>query len=154
MVCITGLIGLFTTASSALALILAVYVLGVTQVYGKVSHNHELIWFMALLAVSPCGDALSIDAILSSRKRADLGIIERPGASIVYALPLRFASLLLGIIYFFPGFWKFWTSGFAWAFSDNLKYQMYSKGPSSTAGRHFSGLTGTRGFTKPWRWKP
>jgi predicted DCC family thiol-disulfide oxidoreductase YuxK len=127
IVCITGLIGLFSRASSILALVLALYVLGITQIYGKVSHDHELIWFMAILAVSRCGDGLSIDAILVSRKRADRGIIDPPRPSISYALSLRFASVLLGIIYFFPGFWKFWNAGFGWALSDNLKYQMYSK---------------------------
>jgi predicted DCC family thiol-disulfide oxidoreductase YuxK len=107
--------------------LLALYVMGITQVYGKVSHDHELIWFMAILAVSRSGDALSVDAILESRKRADRGITDPPAPSISYALPLRFASVLLGIVYFFPGFWKFWSTGFAWALSDNLKFQMYSK---------------------------
>ena len=127
VVCITGIIGLFARASSLLALLLALYVLGITQLYGKVSHDHVLIWFMTLLAVSPCSDALSIDAILESRNRADRGVLDPPGPSISYALPLRFAALLLGLIYFFPGFWKFWNVGFGWALSDNLKYQMYSK---------------------------
>src|SRR5262249_2142536 len=55
------------------------------------------------------------------------GITSLPQDSIAYALALRFASVLLGLIYFFPGFWKFWSTGFDWAFSDNLKYHMYSK---------------------------
>jgi predicted DCC family thiol-disulfide oxidoreductase YuxK len=127
LACITGIIGLFARASSLLALLLALYVLGITQFYGKVSHDHVLIWFLTLLAASRCGDALSVDAILMARKRADRGIIDPPRDSISYALPLRFASVLLGFVYFFPGFWKFWNAGFGWALSDNLKYQMYSK---------------------------
>jgi predicted DCC family thiol-disulfide oxidoreductase YuxK len=125
--CIMGMIGLFSRASSAIALVLGLYVLGITQVFGKVSHDQAVIWFLAILAASPCGDALAIDAIWTSRKRADQGITELPGDSISYALPLRFACVLLGVIYFFPGFWKVWNSGFGWALSDNLKYQMYSK---------------------------
>jgi predicted DCC family thiol-disulfide oxidoreductase YuxK len=127
VVCITGFLGIFARASSVVALILALYVMGITQIYGKVSHDHELVWFMAILAASRCGDALSVDAILASRKRADQGITDPPPDSVSYGLPLRFAALLLGIVYFFPGFWKFWTSGFDWALSDNLKFQMYSK---------------------------
>jgi predicted DCC family thiol-disulfide oxidoreductase YuxK len=127
VVCIAGFIGLFARASALLGLLLGLYVFGITQVYGKVSHDHVLIWFMAILAASPCSDALSIDAIFASRKRADRGITEPLPPSISYALPLRFASLLLGLIYFFPGFWKLWGSGFAWALSDNMKFQMYSK---------------------------
>ena len=125
--CILGMIGLFSRASSLVSLALALYVLGITQIFGKVSHDQAVIWFLAILAASPCGDVLSIDAILMSRKRADEGITAPPEASISYALPLRFACVLLGVIYFFPGFWKLWNSGFGWALSDNLKYQMYSK---------------------------
>jgi predicted DCC family thiol-disulfide oxidoreductase YuxK len=125
--CIMGMIGLFSRASSAIAIVLGLYVLGITQVFGKVSHDQAVIWFLAILAASPCGDALAIDAIWTSRKRADQGTTELPGDLISYALPLRFACVLLGVIYFFPGFWKVWNSGFGWALSDNLKYQMYSK---------------------------
>lgn len=127
IVCVTGLLGIFARTSALLAALLGFYVLGITQFYGKVSHIHEYIWFMGLLAVSPCADALAVDAIFSARHRADTGSTELPGDALVYSLPLRFVSLLIGLIYFFPGFWKFWTSGFDWAFSDNLKYQMYSK---------------------------
>jgi predicted DCC family thiol-disulfide oxidoreductase YuxK len=128
VVCITSLVGLFTRTSTLLALLLSLYVLGITQFYGKVSHDHHLVWFLALLAVSRSGDSLSIDAILAAIKSADRGELpERPSVSIIYSLPLRFACLLLGIIYFFPGFWKVWTCGFDWALSENIKYQMYSK---------------------------
>jgi predicted DCC family thiol-disulfide oxidoreductase YuxK len=126
-VCVAGVLGIFARTSALLASVLGFYVLGITQFFGKVSHDHEYIWFLALLAVSPCADALSVDAIFSARKRADWGSTELPSDSLVYSLPLRFASVLIGLIYFFPGFWKFWTCGFDWALSDNLKHQMYSK---------------------------
>ena len=128
VVCITVLVGLFTRTSTLLALILSLYVLGITQFYGKVSHDHHLVWFLAILAASRCGDSLSLDAIFAAIRRADRGELPaRPPVSIAYSLPLRFACLLLGIIYFFPGFWKVWTCGFDWALSENIKYQMYSK---------------------------
>jgi predicted DCC family thiol-disulfide oxidoreductase YuxK len=128
VVCLTSLVGLFTRTSTLLALILSLYVLGITQFYGKVSHDHHLVWFLAILAVSRSGDSLSLDAILAAIRRADKGELPlRPSVSIEYSLPLRFACLLLGIVYFFPGFWKVWTCGFDWALSDNIKFQMYSK---------------------------
>jgi hypothetical protein len=40
---------------------------------------------------------------------------------------LFFARTLLGVIYFFPGFWKLRESGLAWALSDNLAHQMHAK---------------------------
>jgi predicted DCC family thiol-disulfide oxidoreductase YuxK len=42
-------------------------------------------------------------------------------------LPLRFVWLLMGVIYFFPGFWKLWNVGFSWTLSDNMRAQMHFK---------------------------
>ncbi len=127
VVCCMALVGLFTRISTVMALIIGLYVLGVPQFFGKIDHQHHLLWFLALLAVSRCGDALSIDAVFAAWRRADQGSTAPLLPARVYALPLRFAWLLLGVLYFFPGFWKFWTSGFDWAFSDNLKFRMYEK---------------------------
>jgi len=118
VLCLASMLGLCTRVSTIAALILGLYVLGVPQMYGKVNHVHHLVWFNALLAVSRCGDALSIDALLGRRG-------SRPAASRLYALPLRFAWLLLAVVYFFPGFWKLWMGGIDWIFSDNLRFQMY-----------------------------
>ena len=123
----TAMIGLFTRTSAWLTAILGVYVLGIPQFYGKVDHYHHILWFAAILAASRCADVLSLDAVFMSWKRADRGEVEPPSLSTVYALPLRFVWLLFGMMYFFPGFWKLWHSGFDWAFSDNLKYQLYTK---------------------------
>jgi predicted DCC family thiol-disulfide oxidoreductase YuxK len=125
--CVTGILGLFTRTSAVLALIGSFYVLGVPEFYGTVEHYHHLLWFLAILAVSRSGDALSVDAILKIWKRAEKGSATLPPASIVYSLPLRFACLLLGVIYFFPGLWKIRICGFDWAFSENLRYQMYAR---------------------------
>src|SRR6516165_1416599 len=125
--CLLALVGLFSRTSAALAALLALYVLGVPQLYGKVNHYHYLVAFAALLAASPCGDALSYDAVRAAWRRADRGQTAPPAPSMAYALPLRFVWLLVGLIYFFPGFWKLWSSGFDWAFSDNLSLQMHAK---------------------------
>lgn len=123
----TAMIGLFTPISAWLTVILSFYVLGIPQFYGKVDHYHHLLWFAVILSASRCADVLSLDAIFIAWKRSDRGQVEPPGLSKVYGLPLRFVWLLLGIIYFFPGLYKLGGGGFDWAFSDNLKYQMYSK---------------------------
>jgi len=126
LACVTGTIGLFARTSAFFALIGAFYVLGVPEFYGTVEHYHHLIWFLAILAVSPSGDALSVDAFLKT-KRANGRLSALPQPSVVYSLPLRFASLLIGVIYFFPGLWKIRISGFDWAFTDNLRYVMYAR---------------------------
>jgi predicted DCC family thiol-disulfide oxidoreductase YuxK len=125
--CFAAAFGLFTRVSAILCVILGFYVLGIPQFYGKINHYHHLLWFAAILAVSPCADVLSIDAIFSSWKRADAGVTDPPRRSVVYALPLRFVWLVMGAIYFSAGFWKVWTGGYKWAFSDNPKIMMYNK---------------------------
>lgn len=125
--CITAALGLFTRVSTILCFVLGLYVLGIPQFYGKINHYHHLLWFTAILAASPCADVLAIDAVFSSWRRADKGAAGRPGRSQVYALPLRFIWLSMGVIYFSAGFWKVWTSGYKWAFSDNPKIMMYNK---------------------------
>jgi predicted DCC family thiol-disulfide oxidoreductase YuxK len=124
---VTGMIGLFARASAFSCAVLGLYSLGIPQFYGKVDHCHHLLWFCAILAASPCGDFLSIDAIRKGWKRAAGGITDPPGAARAYALPLRIVWLLLGVIYFFPGFWKLWQHGWAWVLSDNLQNKMHLK---------------------------
>jgi predicted DCC family thiol-disulfide oxidoreductase YuxK len=125
--CAACIVGLFTRTSTVISLVLSIYVLGLPQFFGKINHYHHLIWFMAILAVSPCADVLSIDAIFKSWKRADRGQTDPPAASQAYALPLRFVWLLMGVIYFSAGFWKLWTGGYRWAWSDNPRNMMYNK---------------------------
>lgn len=124
--CLCAMLGLFTRVSALLTAIFGLYVLGLPNFFGAVSHYHHLIWFSLILTVSPCADVLSCDAIRAAFKRADQGIIEAPGPSVTYALPLRWIWLLLGLVYFFPGFWKVWDGGIDWVRSDNLKWLMYN----------------------------
>jgi len=120
--CITAFIGLYTRTSAFFVAVLGIYVFGFPGFFGHVYYNHHLIWFSLLLAFSRCSDVLSCDAIIAAWKRKDREEIFSPGEDICYALPLRFIWILIGIIYFFPGFWKIWTSGLDWALSDNVKY--------------------------------
>ncbi len=125
--CIAAIFGIFARFSCLLAALLAIYVLGVPQLYGKVNHYHHLVWFALILAFSRCGDALSIDSIFAAVKRADKGEIEAPAASRAYGLPLRFMMATLALVYFFPGTWKLARGGWDWIFSDNLRIQMFQK---------------------------
>jgi hypothetical protein len=124
-VCVFGMFGLASRSSALIAALLAFYVLGLQQSYGNVSHYHHLIWFALLLAVSRCGDALSLDALLASRPGNWKSRLLGPSPAVIYGVPLRFVWLLFGVIYFFPGFWKFWNCGYAWGLSDNLRLQLY-----------------------------
>lgn len=93
------------------------YLLALGQLSGAVWHDMHLVWMPALLAASPCDEALAYD------HRGTPIEDDSPR----YGLPLTAARLLLGCIYFFPGFHKLHTSGLAWALSDNLRNQMWIK---------------------------
>lgn len=122
---IAGFLGVFSRTSALVCALAGFYALGIPQFYGKVDHNHHLLWFVAILAVSPCGDFLAVDAIVAAWKRANRGVTAPPPPSQAYALPLRFVMLLMGVIYFFPGFWKLWQSGFDWFLTNDLRSQLY-----------------------------
>lgn len=121
---ITGGLGLFSRASFAVVALVGLFFWGPAQTIGSAVHFHHLLWFAALLAVSPCGDALSVDRILARRRGRPLAATE---ASLAHGVPIRAAWLLLGAVFFFPGLWKLLTGGLAWITSDNLRNQMFAK---------------------------
>lgn len=134
--CVLAVLGLWTRVATVVAAVLGLHLLGIPQFFGKVSHYHHLWWAAALLAAAPCGDALSLD----SARRAWRSPGARPGRElrgVRYGLPLRLLWSLLGLVYFFPGLWKFASAGLEWALSDNLRFVMYE---------HWSRL---QGFTPP-----
>ena len=120
--CLAGIVGFYTRTAAVGAAALGLYVLGVPQFFAKISHYHFLWWFAVLLACSPSGDALSIDAVRRAWRFGTQGMPLQ--AARRYALPIQFALLLIGVAYFFPGFWKFAVHGPEWALSDNLKFKM------------------------------
>ena len=124
---LAAILGCFTRVSAVLAVLAAAWSLSVPQLYGKLNHDHHVVWFAALLAVSPCADVLAVDAIWAAWRRADRGVVNPPGLARAYALPIRIIWVLLGLVYFFPGFWKLWSTGLAWVSADNLRHQMFLK---------------------------
>ena len=109
-----ALIGLHARVALTVLALCGTYLLYIPQLAGTVMHMHHLVWFAALLAASPCADALALDAW---RRR------EMPRApSVAYTLPVYAAYALLACVFFFPGFWKLVASGPAWATSDNFRH--------------------------------
>lgn len=111
-----GLLGLLTRVATICAALSGAWLLGLPQMSGQVLHTHHLVWFLVLLAASPCGDALSIDARLGRRPRAE---------AIEYGLPLRIAWVSIGLLFFFAGYWKLAAGGLGWG--DGLGRQMQFK---------------------------
>lgn len=118
----TSFLGIKTRWSILIFTISLFYLFMIPNLYGKVNHNHHLIWFPAILAFSPCADRFSIDAYF---RRKSNKLIHH--ASFHYTLPLILIWILIGLIYFFPGFWKVWSHGLDWALTDNVRNQLYFK---------------------------
>jgi hypothetical protein len=94
------------------------------QFVGKMNHYHHLWLGLAVLTLGPCADALSIDAWWKKRqgRGVDWNLPSR-----IYGLPFVFLWLIMGMTYFFPGYWKFVVGGLDWAFSDNIQLKILAK---------------------------
>jgi hypothetical protein len=116
-------LGLFSRVTVPVSALLAVYVLGLPQFFGKVTHGgHARMLCVLALALSPCGDALSLDALIRRlRGRA------APPPSAAYTLPVRVAWLLVGTTYLFPGLWKLLQSGDLWFSGRQLLAELYRR---------------------------
>jgi len=116
-------IGFRTKLALIVFSIAVLYLFGIPNLYGKINHNHHILWFASILIFSSCSDVLSVDAWLAKRRNSPIQLKSKT----VYGIPFRLIWLLMGLIYFFPGFWKVWTSGLDWALTDNVQNQMYWK---------------------------
>jgi uncharacterized membrane protein YphA (DoxX/SURF4 family) len=124
---ITGalaLVGCLTRASSAVAVVALAYLLAVPHFAGAGFHSHHLLWLGLLVAASPSADALSVDAWRARRRGAAESLVA--GLTIRHGLPLRCAWLVLGLVFLFPGLWK-WSVGPRWALGEALRGQLYWK---------------------------
>ena len=117
-----AMLGVYTRIFGCVAVLLGIWTLGIPQFYGKINHYHHLLWFAAVVALSPSDVVLSVRALLTDTAQ------KYPfRASRIYALPIRIIWLLMGVIYFFPGWWKWIIGGTDWAFSNNLQYLIYTR---------------------------
>ncbi len=115
--CFSIIVGWHTRTALIIATLSALYVLGLPQLSGNIVHHHHEVWFLAVLAASPCADVLALDAEGKPTH----------AASRRHALALLAARWLVAAIFFFPGFWKLRSAGLEWILSDNLRNQMWWK---------------------------
>lgn len=107
----------WTLASSALS---ALLLFALPHFTGGPRHSMHLVWFLAVLAFSPCASRLRLPGWNERRRPA-------PDAAVGCELSLALLRALLAVVYFFPGFWKLAEAGLDWIWSDNLQNQMYAK---------------------------
>jgi hypothetical protein len=117
-----AIVGLFTRIAVPVAALVSIYTGGIANFYFKINHgNHAIVLCALVLAVSPCGDALSLDR-LWQRYRG----YAAPSAGVEYTLPVRFCWLIFGTVYLFPGICKLWDSGDLWLNGKQLKTLLYA----------------------------
>ena len=122
--CVLSLLGLFTRWSISIATLLGFFILGISQLYGKIDHTTPIMWqSMVLLMLIPHNNSvISLDNLIFKKRS-----VPNETAYPYHGIFIISVAILLGLNYFFPGVWKFVFSGFEWAFSENLKFKMYSK---------------------------
>ncbi len=118
---ILALLGLWTRASLVVLAVCFLFLFGGAQLEGAVLHDMHLLWLLVLLAVSPAAQVLSLDAWAAG----DGWLSAAPSASA--GLATRFARVLLGLVYFFPGVHKLSDAGLGWASAENLRRQLWLK---------------------------
>lgn len=115
--------GFFTRASTVAALLLGAYLLGLPNNFGKVGHGDQLtVLIMLILALSRCGDAVSIDALLARRSTpaSPAPPARSPARSGEYHWPVRMVWVLMAAIFCSAGTTKLLRVGPAWVTSDSF----------------------------------
>lgn len=112
-------IGLRTRLACWIAFLIGFYLLGLPQSMGKIHHfDGIVVTTLAILALSRCGDALSVDAWLRRRR----GLPPAPERSAEYAWPVRLIQVALSLVFFAAGFAKVVVGGIDWIASDNFRW--------------------------------
>jgi len=117
-----ALLGLWTRSSLALAAALGLLLLPLAQVVGPTVHNHHLFWILLLLAATgrEAAASWSLDRALGRSSR----VAEADARA---RIALAASRMILGLVYFFPGFWKLRTSGLEWFEAETLTHLFHSK---------------------------
>jgi len=109
-------VGVWTRAATAVSFFAGTYLLGLQYCFGGSNHAKIIVvWAMASLAMSRCGDAWSVDRWAKARR----GWPE-PAASGEYRWPIRLVWVAMACAFFAAGISKLRHAGLAWVTSDTL----------------------------------
>lgn len=139
----TAAVGFLTTASCMVSAVLGLYLLGLPHNFGQTYHfDAAIVFAFAVLALSRCGDALSVDAWHRASRR---GAGTRVSPSGEYTWPIRLVWVTLSLVFFAAGVAKLWTSGFEWIASDHMtlllmrvQYQISDADPVTNWGSYIA----------------
>jgi hypothetical protein len=104
--------GFLTVISTKTSLLLVVFYQGLLRSFGHFNHDEMLaVYYLAVLAFTPCGDAFSIDSRLKKKT-------ERP--AFAYAYPILLMQLLMAWTYVSSALIKLRVAGLKYLSPDNL----------------------------------
>jgi len=105
--------GFLTVISTKTSLLLVLFYQGLLRSFGHFNHDEMIaVYFLVVLAFTPCGDAFSIDSRVSKTKP------QRP--AFAYAYPILLMQLLLAWVYFSSALIKLRVAGWKYLSADNL----------------------------------
>ena len=105
--------GLLTVVSTKTSLLLVLFYQGLLRSFGHFNHDEMLaVYYLAVLAFTPCGDAFSLDSWIAKARR------ERP--AFAYAYPILLMQLLMAWSYFSSALIKVRVAGLKYLSADNL----------------------------------
>jgi len=109
-------LGVLTRFFGAAAFLSGTYLLGLLFTFGRYGHaNSIIVLVMGILALSRCGDALSVDRYIRSRRGEPA-----PAPDAEYRWPIRLVWVVFAFVFFGGGVAKLRHAGLAWAMSDTL----------------------------------
>ena len=114
---ILAALGLLTRVATTTAFVVGLYVLGLQFNYGYLHWAHAVVPIvMGILALSPCGAALSADALI---RRLAKGRVAESGGQ--YRWPIQLVRLVFVTVFLAAGLSKLRQAGLDWIFSDTLR---------------------------------
>ena len=103
--------GFLTVISTKTSFLLVLFYQGLLRSFGHFNHDEMLaVYYLAVLAFTPCGDAFSIDSRIKKKARP----------AFAYAYPILLMQLLMAWTYFSSALIKLRVAGLKYLSTDNL----------------------------------
>lgn len=117
---ICAALGVLTRISTAVSFVVGLYVIGLQFNFGYLHWAHAIVPIvMGVLALAPCGDAWSLDALLWKYRRR-----QQAKAGGQYHWPVQLVRVIFVTVFFAAGLSKLRTAGLSWVTSDTLRHYM------------------------------
>jgi hypothetical protein len=135
-------IGFLTRASTVTAFILGTYLLGLPHSFGGTSHGDAILVFvLGIMALSRCGDSVSVDALILAARRNSHRSEEPALLDDEYTWPVRMVWWVMAWVFLAAGVSKIRHSGLAWVTSDTMAiiltashYHLANRDPLTSSG--------------------